>query len=238
MGSCDSTYRKKFEPAKVCSIFLDNEFDKNSTQVFLREGNSKSDTTDFYDIIVPIQSINDVTKGWEIRLSDRCKNDYQKLINEEALRIGIIGNSNKGKSFFLSKLAQMDLPSGSSIKTEGLSIKYPDLKDHPNRKIILLDTAGLETPVLLNNDFNFGNAINQQNLDIEEKKISDYFKTKSREKIVTELFLQDYIIYNSDILIIVVGILTYSEQKTLNKIKSKLKKEKSKNKPSLFKFII
>ena len=128
----------------------------------------------------------------------------------------------------------MDLPSGSSIKTEGLSIKYPDLKDHPNRKIILLDTAGLETPVLLNNDFNFGNAINQQNLDIEEKRISDYFKTKSREKIVTELFLQDYIIYNSDILIIVVGILTYSEQKTLNKIKSKLKKEKSKNKPSLF----
>ena len=109
-------------------------------------------------------------------------------MNEEALRIGIIGNSNKGKSFFLSKLAQMDLPSGSSIKTEGLSIKYPDLKDHPNRKIILLDTAGLETPVLLNNDFNFGNAINQQNLDIGEKRISDYFKTKSREKIVTELF--------------------------------------------------
>ena len=64
--------------------------------------------------------------------------------------------------------------------------------------------------------------------------LSDYFKNKSREKIVTELFLQDYIIYNSDVLIIVVGILTYSEQKTLNKIKTKLKKEKSKIKPNLF----
>ena len=234
MGACDSTNRKKFEQEKVFSISLGNEFDINGKEVFIKEGNSTSDITNFYDIIVPIQSIKDVTKGWEIKLSDRCKKDYPKLINEEAIRIGIIGNSNKGKSFFLSKLAQMDLPSGSSIKTEGLSIKYPDLKDHPNRKIILLDTAGLETPVLLNNDFNFGNAINQQNLDIEEKRISDYFKTKSREKIVTELFLQDYIIYNSDILIIVVGILTYSEQKTLNKIKSKLKKEKSKNKPSLF----
>ena len=229
MGTCDSNYRKKFEQVKVCSISLDNEFDKNGTQVFLREGNSKSDTTDFYDIIVPIQSIKDVTKGWEIKFSDRCKNDYQKLMNEEALRIGIIGNSNKGKSFFLSKLSQMDLPSGSSIKTEGLSIKYPDLKDHPNRKIILLDTAGLETPVLLNNDLNFGkfpNGNSKQNMDIEEKMLSDYFKNKSREKIVTELFLQDYIIYNSDILIIVVGILTYSEQKTLNKIKLKLKKRK------------
>ena len=149
MGACDSTNRKKFEQEKVFSISLGNEFDINGKEVFIKEGNSTSDITDFYDIIVPIQSIKDVTKGWEIKLSDRCKKDYPKLINEEAIRIGIIGNSNKGKSFFLSKLAQMDLPSGSSIKTEGLSIKYPDLKDHPNRKIILLDTAGLETPVLL-----------------------------------------------------------------------------------------
>ena len=41
-------------------------------------------------------------------------------------------------------------------------------------------------------------------MDIEEKILSDDFKNNSREKIVTELFLQDYIIYNSDILIIVV----------------------------------
>ena len=41
MVTCDSNYRKKFEQIKVCSISLDNEFDKNGTQVFLREGNSK-----------------------------------------------------------------------------------------------------------------------------------------------------------------------------------------------------
>ena len=241
MGTCDSVNRKKLEPANVCSLILGDEVDKNDLQVFIKERNAQIDTTDFYDIIVPIQSIKDITKGWEIKLSQRFKNNYQNLINVEVLRIGIIGNSNKGKSFFLSKLSKMDLPSGSSIKTEGLSIKYPDLKDYPNRKIVLLDSAGLETPVLINNDLNFGrvsNDISQQNRENEEKILSDYFKTKSREKIVTELFLQDYIIYNSDILIIVVGILTYSEQKTLNKIKSKLKKEKSKNKPSLFKFII
>jgi hypothetical protein len=45
------------------------------------------------------------------------------------------------------------------------------------------------------------------------------FREKSREKLITELFLQNYIINNSDILIIVVGILTYSEQKLLNRIK-------------------
>ena len=45
------------------------------------------------------------------------------------------------------------------------------------------------------------------------------FREKSREKFITELFLQNYIINNSDILIIVVEILTYSEQKLLCIIK-------------------
>ena len=40
----------------------------------------------------------------------------------------------------------------------------------------------------------------------------ELFQEKSREKLITELFLQNYIINVSDILIIVVGILTYSEQ--------------------------
>ena len=43
---------------------------------------------------------------------------------------------------------------------------------------------------------------------------------------MTELFLQKYIILNSDILIIVVGLLTYSEQKILNRIKTDLKRSK------------
>ena len=43
---------------------------------------------------------------------------------------------------------------------------------------------------------------------------------------MTELFLQNYIIHNSDILIIVVGILTYSEQKLLNRIKKEMKRLK------------
>ena len=72
------------------------------------------------------------------------------------------------------------------------------------------------------------NQSNQgNNLNNDEKTIIDLFKEKSKEKIITELFLQDYIIYNSDILIVVVGILTYSEQNILNKIKTKLKREKS-----------
>ena len=60
-------------------------------------------------------------------------------------------------------------------------------------------------------------------VEISSKEL---FKIKSREKLITELFLQNYIIYNSDVLNIVVGILTYSEQKLLHRIKIEIQKSK------------
>jgi len=61
-----------------------------------------------------------------------------------------------------------------------------------------------------------------------ERINKELFKEKSREKLITELFLQNYIINNSDIIILVVGILTYSEQKLLNRIKTEIQKLKMK----------
>ena len=174
---------------------------------------------DFYDVIIHINSIKDINKGWPIEISQRAKENYEKFKNQKLIRIGIIGNSNKGKSFLLSKLSKIDLPSGTSIRTEGLSIKYPVLEKFKDRRIALLDSAGLETPVL-------------QERDIPYEKKNELFKEKSREKLITELFLQNYIINNSDILIAVVGILTYSEQKLLMKIKKEM--ERSKFSESLF----
>ena len=107
-----------------------------------------------------------------------------------------------------------------SIKTEGLSVKYPVLNDeYKDRRIALLDSAGLETPVLINNNI------------LDDKK-KDLFKEKSREKLLTELFLQNYIVHNSDILIVVVDCLSFSEQKLLMKIKREI--ERSKRSLSLY----
>ena len=84
----------------------------------------------------------------------------------------------------------------------------------------MLDSAGLETPVLKETD--------DENKNPNEKEL--LFKEKSREKLITELFLQNYIIYNSDILLIVFGKFIYSEQKLLNKIKTEFHRAKI-NKP-------
>ena len=221
---------------------LNNE---NNIQNLIKEPKGEIDPKKFYDVIVPIQSIKDIIKGWKIKFAENFK--YKEFIKDKFLKIGVIGNSNKGKSFILSKLSKMLFPSGTSIKTEGLSIKYPDLKEYKNRKIVLLDSAGLETPVLqeINEIFedkkkkekiieknkkteNPSNANKKDEINNIVKKDNkdnfgvEVFKEKSREKILTELFLQNYIIFNSDILIVVVGLLTYSEQKILNRIKTEL----------------
>ena len=180
--------------------------DKENNELF-----NKKKSYDFYDIIINIKSIKDINKGWEIKMNERGENNYKLYKNKEIIKIGVIGNANKGKSFILSKLSKINLPSGTSIRTEGLSIKYPELKDFKNRKIVLLDSIGLETPILRENNV----LINKE-----------LFKEKSRENLMTELFLQNFIIYNSDILILVVDILTYSEQKLLNRIKTQIIKSK------------
>ena len=167
---------------------------------------------DFYDVIIDIKSIKDINKGWNIKLSKRAEENYDQFMKEPIIKIGVIGNCNKGKSFLLSKISKINLPSGTIIRTEGLSVKYPETDLHKDRKIVLLESTGLEIPVLKNNQ---GNELNKE-----------FFKEKSREKIITELFLQNYIINNSDILIIVVGILTYSEQKFINRIKNEIHRAK------------
>ena len=202
----------------------------------------------FYDLIINIKSIKDIDIGWEIKMNEKGLENYKNHKNEKVIKIGIIGNSNKGKSFILSKLSRIKLLSGADIKTEGLSVKYPEIKEYKNRKIVLLDSAGLETPVLtdeikeyiqeedpeinqestlINSKEFYTENDNKENTKIKAKDICEKaFKEKSREKIMTELFLQNYIMHNSDILILVVGILTYSEQKLINRIKTEMKNQK------------
>ena len=210
------------------SILWDNQFQP-------KYDNKKAE--DFYDIIVSINSIKGIKYGWPIRFNEKGKKHYNEMKTKESLKIGIIGNGNKGKSFFLQKLAKVELPKGTSIKTEGLSLKYPEFKDS-NNNIILLDSAGLETPLL--KDENIKERI--KNMDEEKSsetknsetpepksdiyQMIDDLSTIAKDKALTELFLQNFIITESDILIAMVGILTLSEQKLLNRIKTDLKKRK------------
>ena len=111
---------------------------------------NKAKVEDFYDIIIDINSIKKVDKeGWKIKYSKIGFSKYEQYKDKDLLKIGVLGNTNKGKSFILSKISKIKLLTGTSIQTKGLSVKYPDLKGYTARQLILLDSAGLETPVLI-----------------------------------------------------------------------------------------
>ena len=150
----------------------------------------------FYDIIIDIKSIANLNKeGWEINYSNR--EFYNSKKDCPTITIGVIGNGNKGKSFFLQKLSEYNIPKGFNVKTKGLSIRYAEKEDH---NLTILDSAGQETPLLNNN-----NEIDNEYL--------------LRDKLNTELFIQKFIILKSKILFIVVGNITLSEQKLITRIK-------------------
>ena len=227
-----------------------------------------SSPENFYDIIIDINSIRRVNQeGWKVKFNEKGLERYKKYKDEELITIGVIGNLQKGKSFLLNKISKIKFLTGTCLHTQGLSVKYPEVQEHQERKIIILDTMGLENPILRKNDIDLEN--DDENIDIkenennlikdnkinEEENINENeeenqndldknneqdeeiklnkeneetenikaFKENSKDKIMTETFLENFIINVSDILLIVIGELTYSEQLLINKIKDECK---------------
>ena len=157
-------------------------------------------------MIINIKSIASLSKeeGWPIKWNMNRKDSISKLKDENLLKVGILGNGNVGKSFLLSRLFQMKIPSGYSVITEGLSLKYNE-----EDKYTILDSAGLQTPLLADEKYE------DKDEEKNRKKYEDLYKDKTQ----TENFIQNLIIYLSDMILIVVGKITFNEQKLINKIK-------------------
>ena len=181
--------------------------------------------TDFYDLVIRIDTFRNLKKkeqgdyGWDILYSKDF--DYDQRTKEELVRIGVVGNGNRGKSFILSKLTKFKVPSGFSIKTEGISLKYPDMKTKDGKGMVIIDSAGFETPLLESFDCKLDSL---SNLDAKETntKINDLAKDRA----ILEVFIQNYVLQHSDIIIAVVGQLTYSEQQLLLRMKRENSKKK------------
>ena len=182
----------------------------------------------FYDIIVDIDSLRHMIKGWKVKFTEIGKKNYDIMKDKEVLIVGVVGNRNRGKSFVLSKLSNVNLPDGTSIKTEGISIKYPKMEEGKEAKYILMDSAGFENALLETDEFT-----NDPNIPREDAL--KMLKLIESDKTLTEYFIQNFIIQKSNVLIVVIGILNYPEQKLLNRIKTENKnKFKHKDPPPLF----
>ena len=128
--------------------------------------------------------------------------------NKKLLNVGILGNGNMGKSFILSRIFKENIPSGYSVITEGLSIKI-----NKEKFLSLIDSAGLQTPLIKYE---------------ETKNTENEYELLYKDKTQTENFIQNLILHFSDMLLIVVGKLTFNEQRLINKIKHELENQNSK----------
>ena len=188
-----------------CNFLMKNEKLLNLTKKSLiskinelNESSKIKNEKDFYDLILRINSLVNLNKGWNIEISKNS--EYNFNLNKKIGVIGVLGNINSGKTFIISKLTNTNLNSGTHIETDGLSIKYLLKDNHKNLdyQYIFLDTKGLNQPILEN--------IN-----------------KSKDIILTNIFLQNFIILYCDILLLVIDYLSFSEQILINKIKRNLK---------------
>ena len=170
------------------------------------------DTYDNYDIIINMNSFKEsIKEGIKVEASEEGMNNYNNQKMKDETVIGIIGNLNVGKTYILSKILNYKLPSG--LRTKGISVKYP-MNYGPNW--IALDSAGSEAPLLVSDEFN---------LDFKNKSQDELIEYISDKKI-TEMFLQSFILFSSNLLIIVVGQLTFSDQKLIERIKGEIWKQK------------
>ena len=216
---------KKYHDIKNSNIRLNS---------LLSEGEIKDDflqkkAEEYYDVVIDIDSINSLKKdGWEIIYNKDRKEQYEKIIHERTMKLGVVGLNNVGKSFLLSKIVRVEIPTGYSVETKGISIKYAEEEKNQEGGLCILDSAGHEAPLLLSNEVEFSKeSINKNNLDkekeLEEMKKRDEEEELSKDKANTERFIERLIISLSDMIILVIGKLTRTEQRLINRIKDEAK---------------
>ncbi len=200
---------KKLSPLNIDEIIKVSNRIKNLDY----ESLCKQSDNPIYDLVIDIKTILDLEKGWKINFygNDENKQRILKKFDERNFVISVIGNSNRGKTYILNKISgfeEMKEGAKFSVQTKGLSIKCPIEKE-----FILMDTVGFNAPILLEDEnINIREKENEENID---EKINEI----TRGQIITNYLLQNFIINEADILICMIGQITYSEQQFLNKIR-------------------
>ena len=180
-----------------------------------------------YDIVVNIDSLlNCNDEGWAIDYQDQERIKSYSQLNQVA--IGVIGRENTGKTFIINKIAQENFPSSYYVNTKGLSLKY---FTQPQKQLkVFLDSAGMNPAVLFMSEENrlkYSKFVefeeNPKNIPKNQISKKVYEKMKEfmiNDKCMTEDFIQSFILYSCNIILIVVDMLTQQDQKIIERIKT------------------
>ena len=178
--------------------------------------NKENPNNPVYDMVIDIQSLTKLKEGWKVKYcgSEENQKRVKNISKHKNIRISVLGNANRGKTFILQKISNLNFDGaiGYTVSTEGLSIKFPKDKQY-----VLLDTLGNNAPILIDD-------INDDPRDKDDYE--ENVKNEIKDRLITNYIIQNFIIQKADIIICVVGQLTTSEQQFLNKIKNICKNNK------------
>ena len=175
---------------------------------------------DFYDVVLDITSFEDLKNhnGWNIYFTEKGKEKYDypyyeyEFKNKNMHEIGILGGYKVGKTYIINKLLNKKNINNIDIKTKGISVLYP--KINSTNLFVILDTCD----TLNNSVYNYKSTI-EENFNLTNYERKNMCKNLVKDKIFRNIFIQDFIIEKSDILIVVVNQLSYNEQIFLNRLK-------------------
>ncbi len=188
-----------------------------------------------YDLIIKFNSFRDLDtkEGWKIEYGTKGKEKFFKSIKEDCIIVGVTGNKNRGKSLLLNRITGYNIPSGYLYTTKGISSNFPNLKENNGKEknIITLDTAGKEIPLL-----ETSNEIEKKKVEkkLKKKKEEEEIRYLSRDQLICEEILADFIMDKSSVLITVIEQLSYVEQIMLTGLIERLKVKKKKKNKKLF----
>ena len=174
-------------------------------EIFL-DGNS-----DNYDMILNFDSFEQLKlDGWTANFSIEGLEKYKKSIQNNNIIIGVVGIKNRGKSYLLKRIMNNENykpNAGFLVTTYGISCGFPILNyNNVYQAFITLDTAGRENPLL-------------QNAFYQEHDI----KSVIQDQKVCEILLSDFIIKESNVLILVVEQLSFAEQEMILTLTNRLR---------------
>jgi HSP20 family molecular chaperone IbpA len=109
---------------------------------------NKIPTSTPYDIVIRINSLAALeTSGWEIVLGENTKSVTPNMSTSDengGVVVAVLGSYNRGKSFLLNQVCDINLPNSNLIHTEGISITAGR---NQAENIIFIDTAGTDTAI-------------------------------------------------------------------------------------------
>lgn len=200
----------------------------------------------YSDLLLELESLSDLREGWRLlRNPKQSSSHIDKLMTLQTLKISFLGPEAALKSFLINKISGYSHTKPNSQieydQFKGLRVRYSKLKvlnDIKNEKLLNPDHKTItcfssnreDTPVYFHKDemlFKFMSKCHELGHILSDGRTVDHLDSQKYEnlkdlmlndKVFSESFLDCFICEISDFIIIVVGHITFEDQKYIKRI--------------------